>query len=128
MSTCFSSFFFTRFSLKVAEVAAPVPHLSVNQDRLHLAWMKSQTVPTKILDIIKLCCSWPSNWPVSTHFSILRLLERPFLLCLLAKFAITLTKLDFFNRDFRDCLIEVAFSENFNHSNVCFLLFHYVCN
>ena len=32
--------------------------------RLHFSWIKFQTVPTKILDIIKPSCSWSSNWPL----------------------------------------------------------------
>ena len=46
------------------------PQLSINQHRLHFAWIKSQTVPTKILDIIEPFCLWSSNWPLPTHFSI----------------------------------------------------------
>ena len=54
------------------------PHLSINQHKLHFAWIKSQTVPTKILDIIEPFCLWFSNWPLPTHFSIQSLLGHIF--------------------------------------------------
>ena len=41
--------------------------------------MKSQTLPTNILDIIKPSCSWRSNWPFPIHFGIKSLLGKPFL-------------------------------------------------
>ena len=51
---------------------------STNTDCISLV-RSPQTVPTKILGIIKPSCSWSSNWPLPTHFSIKRLLEKPFL-------------------------------------------------
>ena len=53
-----SFFFFTSFSLMVAGIAAAIrpAHLSTHQHGLHFAWMKSQTVLTKILFITKLSC------------------------------------------------------------------------
>ena len=50
------------------QVQVKPPDLLVRQHRLHFAWTKSQTVPTKILDIIKPSCLWSSNW----HFFYLR--------------------------------------------------------
>ena len=55
--------FFTRFSLRVAGAGAKgkPPHFSVHQPRLHFAWTESQTVPTKILDIINPSCPCSFN-------------------------------------------------------------------
>ena len=50
-------------------------HTSPSNNTLHFGWMKSETVPTTILDIIKPFCSWSSNWPLPTNFSI----GKPFL-------------------------------------------------
>ena len=66
------SFISTSFSQRTAGQHLQImpPHLLIHQHRLHFAWMKFQTVSTKILDIIKPSCSWPCNWPLPTPFII----------------------------------------------------------
>ena len=56
----FSSQAFPR-RLRGKQLQINSPHLPIHQHRLHFAWIKSQTVPTKILDTIKPSCSRSSN-------------------------------------------------------------------
>ena len=42
-------------------------------------WIKSQTVPTNILNIIKPSCLWSSNWPLPIKFTLYSLLRKLFL-------------------------------------------------
>ena len=49
----FSSFFITRFSLRVGgQLKIKPPHLAVFHHILHFAWVKSQAIPSKILNVI----------------------------------------------------------------------------